>query len=139
MCRLFGLTAGENRVRATFWLLDAPDSLEAQSHRNVDGAGLGYFGPDGEIVLDKQPEPAFRDQEFERAARQAESSAFVAHVRWATAGGRTCLCNGGPKCRHEHRLKQDPRWKVEQVTPGTFRWTTPSGRTRITEPTRYPT
>ena len=89
MCRLFGMTSGENRVRATFWLLDAPDSLEVQSHRNVDGAGLGYFGPDGEPVLDKQPEPAFRDQEFEHAARQAESSAFVAHVRWATAGGRT--------------------------------------------------
>ena len=89
VCRLFGLTAGENRVMATFWLLDAPDSLEAQSHRNADGAGLGYFGPGGEVVLDKQPEPAFRDREFERAARQAESSAFVAHVRWATTGGRT--------------------------------------------------
>ena len=89
MCRLFGMTSGENRVRATFWLLDAPDSLEVQSHRNVDGAGLGYFGPDGEPVLDKQPEPAFRDREFERAARQAESTAFVAHVRWATTGGRT--------------------------------------------------
>ena len=89
VCRLFGLTAGENRVRATFWLLDAPDSLEVQSRRNVDGAGLGYFGPDGEPVLDKQPEPAFRDQEFQHAARRAESSSFVAHVRWATAGGRT--------------------------------------------------
>jgi len=54
------------------------------------------------------------------------------------AGGRTCMCNGGPKCRREHRLKQDPRWKVEQLTPGTFRWTTPSGRQYITEPTRYP-
>ena len=89
VCRLFGLTSGETRVRTTFWLLDAPDSLEVQSHRNADGAGLGYFGPDGEPVLDKQPEPAFRDREFQRAARQAESTAFVAHVRWATAGGRT--------------------------------------------------
>jgi glutamine amidotransferase len=89
VCRLFGLTSGENQVRATFWLLDAPDSLEAQSHRNADGAGLGYFGPDGGVVLDKQPEPAFRDREFEHAARQAESTTFVAHVRWATTGGRT--------------------------------------------------
>ena len=54
------------------------------------------------------------------------------------AGGRTCLCNGGPKCRHDHRLKQDPRWKVDQLRDGTFRWTTPSGRTYTTEPTRYP-
>jgi hypothetical protein len=54
------------------------------------------------------------------------------------AGGRTCLCNGGPKCRHDHRLKQQPQWKVEQLADGTFRWTTPSGRTYDTEPTRYP-
>jgi Domain of unknown function (DUF222) len=53
-------------------------------------------------------------------------------------GGRSCLCNGGPKCRHEHRLKQDPRWTVEQPTPGRFLWTTPSGRQYATEPTRYP-
>jgi len=88
VCRLFGLTSGTNRVKAAFWLLDAPDSLQVQSHRNADGAGLGYFGPDGEPVLDKQPVPAYRDEEFQHAARQAESTAFVAHVRWATAGGR---------------------------------------------------
>ena len=91
MCRLFGLTAGAERVRATFWLLDAPDSLEVQSRRNADGAGLGYFSPDGAPILDKQPVAAFRDEEFARAAREAESSAFVAHVRWATTGGRTEL------------------------------------------------
>jgi hypothetical protein len=51
------------------------------------------------------------------------------------AGGRTCLCNGGPKCRHDHRLKQHPKWKVDQLPDGTFRWTTPSGRTYTTEPT----
>jgi hypothetical protein len=54
------------------------------------------------------------------------------------AGGRTCLCNTGPKCRHDHRLKQHPKWKVDQLPDGTFRWTTPSGRTYTTEPTRYP-
>jgi Domain of unknown function (DUF222) len=54
------------------------------------------------------------------------------------AGGRTCLCNAGPKCRRDHRLKQDPRWTVSQLPGGTFRWTTPTGRTHTTEPTRYP-
>ena len=53
-------------------------------------------------------------------------------------GGRSCLCNTGPKCRREHRLKQDPRWKVEQITPAVFRWTTPSGRRYTTEATTYP-
>ena len=47
MCRLFGLTSGTARVRATFWLLDAPDSLEVQSHRNVDGSGIGFFDAAG--------------------------------------------------------------------------------------------
>jgi predicted glutamine amidotransferase len=89
MCRLFGLTSGTARVRATFWLLDAPDSLETQSHRNVDGSGIGFFDPAGQPVVDKQPEPAYSDPEFIHGAREATSSAFVAHVRWATAGGRT--------------------------------------------------
>jgi hypothetical protein len=54
------------------------------------------------------------------------------------AGGRTCLCNGNPKCRFDHRLKQDPRWNAEQLPNGNVRWTTPSGRQYVTEPTRYP-
>jgi glutamine amidotransferase len=89
MCRLLGLTAGRESVHASFWLLDAPDSLEVQSRRNVDGSGIGFFDPSGTPVLDKQPEAAFRDEEFIREAKQARSAAFVAHVRWATAGGRT--------------------------------------------------
>jgi len=89
VCRLLGLTAGSQPVHATFWLIDAPDSLEVQSRRNVDGSGIGFFDPSGAAVLDKQPEAAFRDEEFIREAKQAESAVFVAHVRWATAGGRT--------------------------------------------------
>ena len=89
MCRLFGLTAGRERVRATFWLLDAPDSVEVQSRRNADGSGIGFFDSAGCPVLDKQPEPAYRDEEFIHEAKQAESEAFVAHVRWATAGVAT--------------------------------------------------
>lgn len=89
MCRLFGLTSGTVPARVTFWLLDAPDSLEVQSHRNADGSGIGFFDAAGAPVLDKQPEPAFRDEEFVREAREAKSATFIAHVRWATAGGRT--------------------------------------------------
>ena len=54
------------------------------------------------------------------------------------AGGRTCLCNGGPKCRFDHPMKQDPRWNAEQLPGGYGRWTAPSGRQHVTEPTRYP-
>ena len=38
----------------------------------------------------------------------------------------------------DHRLKQQPGWTVDQLPDGTFRWTTPAGRSYHTEPTRYP-
>ena len=72
------------------------------------------------------------------ACRRPATQADFEHNVPYEAGGRTCLCNGGPKCRHDHRLKQHPDWKVEQITPATFQWTAPSGRTCTTEPTRYP-
>jgi hypothetical protein len=69
--------------------------------------------------------------------RPASQADFEHNIPYET-GGRTCLCNAGPKCRHDHRLKQHPGWQVDQLSDGTFRWTTPSGRQYITEPTRYP-
>ena len=33
---------------------------------------------------------------------------------------------------------KDPKWQVDQLPGGTFRWTAPSGRQYTTEPTRYP-
>ena len=69
--------------------------------------------------------------------RPARNCDFEHNVPYE-AGGRTCLCNGGPKCRYDHRLKQQPGWKVDQLPDATFRWTTPSGRSYDTEPTRYP-
>jgi Domain of unknown function (DUF222) len=70
--------------------------------------------------------------------RRPAASCDFDHNTPYEAGGLTCLCNGGPKCRQDHRLKQHPKWHVDQLPDGTFRWTTPSGRTYTTEPTRYP-
>ena len=70
--------------------------------------------------------------------RRPASQADFEHNTPYEAGGRTCLCNGGPKCRHDHRLKQHPKWQVDQLPNGIFRWTTPAGRTYTAEPTRYP-
>lgn len=86
MCRLFGLCAGAEPVTATFWLIDAPDSLRAQSHREPDGTGLGYFDTRGAPQVDKQPLAAFEDHAFAREARTVHSSTFVAHVRFASTG-----------------------------------------------------
>src|SRR6185437_6601712 len=54
--------------------------------------------------------------------RRPAAQADFEHNTPYEAGGRTCLCNTGPKCRHDHRLKQHPRWKVDQLPDGTFRW-----------------
>jgi len=70
--------------------------------------------------------------------RRPSTRADFEHNTPYEAGGRTCLCNGNPACRHDHRVKQDPRWTVEQLAGGHVRWTTPTGRQYITEPTRYP-
>jgi glutamine amidotransferase len=86
MCRLFGMSAGDERARATFWLLGAPDSLATQSHREPDGTGLGWFDEQRAPHVRKQPIAAYRDEAFAREAREVSSSTFVAHVRFATTG-----------------------------------------------------
>ena len=52
-------------------------------------------------------------------------------------GGRSCECNLAPLCRHHHRCKQAQGWRLEQISPGIMRWTTPAGRRYITRPTSY--
>lgn len=99
MCRLFGMTSGNQAVRATFWLLDAPDSLVDQSHANPDGAGIGYYDPDGRPRVDKQPIAAFEDRQFASEAREISSSTYVAHIRHATTGALT-VANTHPFSQH---------------------------------------
>ncbi|ORA36980.1 class II glutamine amidotransferase [Mycobacterium aquaticum] len=86
MCRLFGLHAGHHAVTATFWLLNAPDSLAAQSRHNPDGTGLGVFGPDGAPHVYKQPIAAWQDCAFATEAHDLTATTFVAHVRYASTG-----------------------------------------------------
>jgi predicted glutamine amidotransferase len=86
VCRLFGMSAGRRPVRATFWLLEAPDSLANQSRRNPDGTGLGTYDEDGRPLVYKQPLAAYQDELFAREAREVASRTFVAHVRYASTG-----------------------------------------------------
>ncbi|WP_072688100.1 class II glutamine amidotransferase [Rhodococcus marinonascens] len=86
MCRLFGLSASPHRVRASFWLLDAPDSLVQQSRREPDGTGLGTYAADGTPVVEKQPLAAYGDKQFAEEAKHRYSTTFVAHIRFATTG-----------------------------------------------------
>jgi predicted glutamine amidotransferase len=86
VCRLFGLHAGRAVVTATFWLLDAPDDLIAQSKRNPDGTGLGVFNGDGTPVVRKEPIAAWEDTEFACEAHEMTGTTFIAHVRHASTG-----------------------------------------------------
>lgn len=101
MCRLFGMSGGHERIRATFWLLEAPDSLAQQSRRNPDGTGLGYYDERGEPVVLKQPLAAFEDQQFAQEAKEIESRTFIAHVRYASGTPVTV--------RNTHPFVQDGR------------------------------
>jgi len=85
MCRLFAMNAGLNEVHVTYWLLDAPDSILAESHRNPDGTGIGWFDAHGPHVA-KQPKSAFDDPLFSQEAAAIDACTLVTHVRAATAG-----------------------------------------------------
>lgn len=80
------MSGGLEPVKATFWLLEAPDSLAQQSRREPDGTGLGAFAPDGSPIVYKQPLAAYEDQAFACEAKELESRTFVAHVRYASTG-----------------------------------------------------
>ncbi|MCC3292223.1 MULTISPECIES: class II glutamine amidotransferase [unclassified Arthrobacter] len=101
MCRLFGMHAGKDPVRATFWLLTAPDSLAQQSRKEADGFGIGTFTPDGRPVVDKAPIAAYEDVQYAQEARELESTTFLAHVRYASTGGDTDV--------NTHPFEQDNR------------------------------
>jgi glutamine amidotransferase len=89
MCRLFGMSGGRERVRATFWLLEAPDSLAEQSRREPDGTGVAVFDASGHPQVFKQPLAAYEDEQFAEEAREICSRTFVAHVRYASGTPHT--------------------------------------------------
>ncbi|WP_404815588.1 class II glutamine amidotransferase [Streptomyces thermolineatus] len=101
MCRLFGMSSAPRRTRATFWLLDAPDSLEYQSHRMPDGTGLGWYAAGGGAQLRKAPLAAYEDRDFAEEAREVESTTFLAHIRFASTGGL--------EARNTHPFEQEGR------------------------------
>ncbi len=111
------MSSGPEPVRATFWLLDAPDSLAAQSHRNADGTGIGFFDTGGRPHMEKQPIAAFEDRRFAAEARQIRSRTFVSHVRHATTGDLT-VANTHPFCMRDrlfaHNGVIDDLPKLEQ-------------------------
>jgi hypothetical protein len=68
-----------------------------------------------------------------RPAAQCDADHTLAY----DCGGRTCLCNLAPLCRHHHQVKQTSGWSLHHSTPGVLTWTTPAGRRYTTTPTSY--
>jgi predicted glutamine amidotransferase len=95
------MSAGSEPTTATFWLLDAPDSLSVQSHREPDGTGLGWFDGQGGAHVSKQAHAAYSDRRFAREAREVSATTFVAHVRFASTGAL--------EVRNTHPFEQDGR------------------------------
>jgi predicted glutamine amidotransferase len=118
MCRLFGMTAAPERIRATFWLLEAEDSLAEQSRGQPDGTGVGTFDGDGTPRVYKQALAAYADDAFAAEARSLESTTFVAHVRFATTGAPDVknthpFCQNGRLMAHNGAVGDLPRLEAE--------------------------
>jgi hypothetical protein len=80
-----------------------------------------------------------RDHEctFPPCSRPARESDFEHAVPY-DQGGPTDACNAGARSRRCHQVKQSTGWTVTQPKPGWHQWTTPTGRTYLQEPWRYP-
>jgi predicted glutamine amidotransferase len=120
MCRLFGLTAAPERIHATFWLVEAADSLAEQSRGEPDGTGVGTFDSKGKPRVDKQPLAAYLDAAFAAEAKNLESTTFVAHIRFATAGATNInnthpFCQDGRLLAHNGAVGDLPRLEEELV------------------------
>ena len=75
---------------ATFWLIDADDSLARQGDQNADGTGLGWFEEDGTPSIDKEPVQARKvHDDLRYNARSVRARTIVAHVRYATSTPKT--------------------------------------------------
>jgi predicted glutamine amidotransferase len=95
------MSGGRRPVRATFWLLEAPDSLAEQSRHNPDGYGIATFDEGGVPHVAKRPASAYEDELFAREAREEESPTFAAHVRYASSGRKSF--------ENTHPFEQDGR------------------------------
>jgi predicted glutamine amidotransferase len=101
MCRLFGLHGGNQRARACFWLIEAPQSLAVQSRTQPDGYGVGTFREDGSPDVDRGVIAAWEDETFLREAHDECSRTYVVHLRYASSGPAAL--------RNSHPFLQDDR------------------------------
>ncbi len=67
-------------------------------------------------------------------AHRADADHSIEHAR----GGETTDTNLGPSCRHDHRMRHEGGWTLEQTSPGQFTWTSRLGHTYYRQPPPEP-
>jgi hypothetical protein len=112
---------------------------QAQADAAAGGCAHAYESPA------YRPPPRLREHVIARdvtcrspVCRQPAWRADLDHTRPYHQHGRTCWCNLGGGCRRDHQLKQHRRWRLDQIRPGVFQWTTPAGRTYTVRPDAHP-
>ncbi|HWI43196.1 MAG TPA: HNH endonuclease signature motif containing protein [Nocardioides sp.] len=71
---------------------------------------------------------------FPGCTRRA-SACDLDHAIPFSEGGPTCPCNLVPLCRRHHRAKTHSDWDYSVLEPGTYLWTSPTGRRFLVDPT----
>ncbi|CAN5883766.1 HNH endonuclease signature motif containing protein [soil metagenome] len=54
------------------------------------------------------------------------------HTVEVARGGKTLVGSLEPACRHDHQLRHQGGWTIEQPQPGTYQWTSPRSHTYTT-------
>ncbi|MEW1810225.1 class II glutamine amidotransferase [Pseudarthrobacter phenanthrenivorans] len=101
MCRLFGLHAGSRPVHATFWLLDAPDSLAEQNRNEPDGAGSARLSPTAARASPNGRSLYGRTTPSPGRRGSLRAPPVLAHLRYASTGAHTLV--------NTHPFEQDGR------------------------------
>jgi len=68
---------------------------------------------------------------FPHCQHRARTSDIDHIVPWPH--GSTTPANLAPLCRRHHRLKTHGGWRYRTIAPGTYEWTTPQGKTYLTQ------
>lgn len=69
-----------------------------------------------------------------RGCRAPAHGTDIDHTRDHAHGGPTLPWNLGSPCRHDHRLKHEGGWRLDQPEPGVFIWTSRLGQRYTVRP-----
>ena len=122
-------------------ILTAAQTAAAQAAREVPGTCAHATATDAYRPTRKLREHiTARDLTCRfQTCRQPATRCDLDHTIPHDQGGLTCTCNLGAICRRHHKIKQHPGWHLNQPTPGTFTWSTRTGRTYTVQPDSYTT